>query len=281
MPELFRVVPGFARAAAAVLDARRVDFERRDRRLRRTDIPDSRSSRSYSRSEGCRPRPRPVTKGFGVCPKQSQRRDVARRDRRRNELDPSDRRRARSSFRHLANRAQSARNGASGRRRSARPRPLEQEGGAARRRRDREVRRSRARGRRGGRARGRDVGGARGAATAKNSSPRSARRAASRSRCSAISKRRGLIHLGVSRGYPIGNRVACIFDIGGGSTEFIVADARATVFLAQRASRQLAALRRVPARRREPPALSRSRSARQTSSRPLHRRNSTSIASIS
>ncbi len=33
-----------------------------------------------------------------------------------------------------------------------------------------------------------------------------------------------LIHLGVSRGYPLGGRVACIFDIGGGSTEFVVGD---------------------------------------------------------
>jgi exopolyphosphatase/guanosine-5'-triphosphate,3'-diphosphate pyrophosphatase len=40
-----------------------------------------------------------------------------------------------------------------------------------------------------------------------------------------------LIHLGVSRGYPIGSRVACIFDIGGGSTEFIVADAERPFFL--------------------------------------------------
>jgi exopolyphosphatase/guanosine-5'-triphosphate,3'-diphosphate pyrophosphatase len=40
-----------------------------------------------------------------------------------------------------------------------------------------------------------------------------------------------LIHLGVSRGYPIGDRVACIFDIGGGSTEFIVADADRPYFL--------------------------------------------------
>ena len=33
-----------------------------------------------------------------------------------------------------------------------------------------------------------------------------------------------LIHLGVTRGYPLGDRVACILDIGGGSTEFIVGD---------------------------------------------------------
>jgi exopolyphosphatase/guanosine-5'-triphosphate,3'-diphosphate pyrophosphatase len=40
-----------------------------------------------------------------------------------------------------------------------------------------------------------------------------------------------LIHLGVSRGYPLGGRVACIFDIGGGSTEFIVGDAERAHFL--------------------------------------------------
>ena len=33
-----------------------------------------------------------------------------------------------------------------------------------------------------------------------------------------------LIHLGVANGYPLYDRVACIIDIGGGSTEFIVAD---------------------------------------------------------
>ncbi len=33
-----------------------------------------------------------------------------------------------------------------------------------------------------------------------------------------------LIHLGVASGYPIYERLACIIDIGGGSTEFIVAD---------------------------------------------------------
>jgi exopolyphosphatase/guanosine-5'-triphosphate,3'-diphosphate pyrophosphatase len=33
-----------------------------------------------------------------------------------------------------------------------------------------------------------------------------------------------LIHLGVANGYPLYNRVASIIDIGGGSTEFIVAD---------------------------------------------------------
>jgi exopolyphosphatase/guanosine-5'-triphosphate,3'-diphosphate pyrophosphatase len=33
-----------------------------------------------------------------------------------------------------------------------------------------------------------------------------------------------LIHLGVASGYPIYDRLACIIDIGGGSTEFIVAD---------------------------------------------------------
>jgi exopolyphosphatase/guanosine-5'-triphosphate,3'-diphosphate pyrophosphatase len=40
-----------------------------------------------------------------------------------------------------------------------------------------------------------------------------------------------LIHLGVSRGYPIGERMACIFDIGGGSTEFIVGDAHRPYYL--------------------------------------------------
>jgi exopolyphosphatase/guanosine-5'-triphosphate,3'-diphosphate pyrophosphatase len=40
-----------------------------------------------------------------------------------------------------------------------------------------------------------------------------------------------LIHLGVSRGFPLGDRVACIFDIGGGSTEFIVGDADRAYFL--------------------------------------------------
>jgi len=40
-----------------------------------------------------------------------------------------------------------------------------------------------------------------------------------------------LIHLGVSRGYPLGGRVACIFDIGGGSTEFIVGDAERAFYL--------------------------------------------------
>jgi len=40
-----------------------------------------------------------------------------------------------------------------------------------------------------------------------------------------------LIHLGVSRGYPLYDRVACIIDIGGGSTEFIVADAQRPFFL--------------------------------------------------
>jgi len=33
-----------------------------------------------------------------------------------------------------------------------------------------------------------------------------------------------LIHLGAARGYPIYDRIACIVDIGGGSTEFIIAD---------------------------------------------------------
>jgi exopolyphosphatase/guanosine-5'-triphosphate,3'-diphosphate pyrophosphatase len=40
-----------------------------------------------------------------------------------------------------------------------------------------------------------------------------------------------LIHLGVTRGYPVGERVACIFDIGGGSTEFIVGDGHRPFFL--------------------------------------------------
>jgi exopolyphosphatase/guanosine-5'-triphosphate,3'-diphosphate pyrophosphatase len=40
-----------------------------------------------------------------------------------------------------------------------------------------------------------------------------------------------LIHLGVSRGFPLGDRTACIFDIGGGSTEFIVGDAERPFFL--------------------------------------------------
>jgi exopolyphosphatase/guanosine-5'-triphosphate,3'-diphosphate pyrophosphatase len=40
-----------------------------------------------------------------------------------------------------------------------------------------------------------------------------------------------LIHLGVSRGYPLYDRMACIVDIGGGSTEFIVADAERTYFV--------------------------------------------------
>ena len=40
-----------------------------------------------------------------------------------------------------------------------------------------------------------------------------------------------LIHLGVSRGFPLGGRVACIFDIGGGSTEFIVGDEDRPFFL--------------------------------------------------
>ncbi len=33
-----------------------------------------------------------------------------------------------------------------------------------------------------------------------------------------------LIHLGVASGFPIYDRLACVIDIGGGSTEFIVAD---------------------------------------------------------
>ena len=40
-----------------------------------------------------------------------------------------------------------------------------------------------------------------------------------------------LIHLGVSRSFPLGGKVACIFDIGGGSTEFIVGDAERPFFL--------------------------------------------------
>lgn len=40
-----------------------------------------------------------------------------------------------------------------------------------------------------------------------------------------------LIHLGVSRGYPLGGRVACIFDIGGGSTEFVVGDSERAYYL--------------------------------------------------
>jgi exopolyphosphatase / guanosine-5'-triphosphate,3'-diphosphate pyrophosphatase len=40
-----------------------------------------------------------------------------------------------------------------------------------------------------------------------------------------------LIHLGVSRGYPLYDKVACIVDIGGGSTEFIVANVDRAFFL--------------------------------------------------
>ncbi|GAC1299418.1 MAG: Ppx/GppA phosphatase family protein [Vulcanimicrobiaceae bacterium] len=40
-----------------------------------------------------------------------------------------------------------------------------------------------------------------------------------------------LIHLGVSRGYPLDGRVACMFDIGGGSTEFVVGDAERPFYL--------------------------------------------------
>jgi exopolyphosphatase/guanosine-5'-triphosphate,3'-diphosphate pyrophosphatase len=40
-----------------------------------------------------------------------------------------------------------------------------------------------------------------------------------------------LIALGVAHGYPIYDRLACIIDIGGGSTEFIVADGRRTYLL--------------------------------------------------
>jgi len=40
-----------------------------------------------------------------------------------------------------------------------------------------------------------------------------------------------LIHLGVARGFSFGDRVGCIIDIGGGSTEFIVADRDRPYFL--------------------------------------------------
>ncbi|HTV73503.1 MAG TPA: Ppx/GppA phosphatase family protein [Candidatus Acidoferrales bacterium] len=40
-----------------------------------------------------------------------------------------------------------------------------------------------------------------------------------------------LIHLGVSRGFPLYDRVACVMDIGGGSTEFIIADQERPFFL--------------------------------------------------
>jgi exopolyphosphatase/guanosine-5'-triphosphate,3'-diphosphate pyrophosphatase len=40
-----------------------------------------------------------------------------------------------------------------------------------------------------------------------------------------------LIHLGVSRGFPLAGKTACIFDIGGGSTEFIVGDEDRAYFL--------------------------------------------------
>jgi exopolyphosphatase/guanosine-5'-triphosphate,3'-diphosphate pyrophosphatase len=40
-----------------------------------------------------------------------------------------------------------------------------------------------------------------------------------------------LIHLGVSRGFPLYDRIACIIDIGGGSTEFIVGDGERPFFL--------------------------------------------------
>jgi len=40
-----------------------------------------------------------------------------------------------------------------------------------------------------------------------------------------------LIHLGVSRGFPAYDRIACIIDIGGGSTEFIVGDREHPYFL--------------------------------------------------
>jgi exopolyphosphatase/guanosine-5'-triphosphate,3'-diphosphate pyrophosphatase len=40
-----------------------------------------------------------------------------------------------------------------------------------------------------------------------------------------------LIHLGVAHGYPIGDRTACIFDIGGGSCEFIIGDGHRPFYL--------------------------------------------------
>jgi exopolyphosphatase/guanosine-5'-triphosphate,3'-diphosphate pyrophosphatase len=40
-----------------------------------------------------------------------------------------------------------------------------------------------------------------------------------------------LIHLGVSRGFPLYDRIACIIDVGGGSTEFIVGDGERPFFL--------------------------------------------------
>jgi len=40
-----------------------------------------------------------------------------------------------------------------------------------------------------------------------------------------------LIHLGVSRGIALGEKIACIFDIGGGSTEFVVGDAERAYYL--------------------------------------------------
>ena len=40
-----------------------------------------------------------------------------------------------------------------------------------------------------------------------------------------------LIHLGVSRGFALNGRLACIFDIGGGSTELIIGDAARSYYL--------------------------------------------------
>jgi len=40
-----------------------------------------------------------------------------------------------------------------------------------------------------------------------------------------------LIHLGVSRGFALDGRLACIFDIGGGSTELIIGDAARSYYL--------------------------------------------------
>jgi exopolyphosphatase/guanosine-5'-triphosphate,3'-diphosphate pyrophosphatase len=58
-------------------------------------------------------------------------------------------------------------------------------------------------------------------------------REASRLEVEVLSEREEarLIHLGVSHGYPLYDRVACIMDIGGGSTEFIVANATRPFFL--------------------------------------------------
>ncbi len=57
-----------------------------------------------------------------------------------------------------------------------------------------------------------------------------------------------LIHLGVASGFPIYDRLACVIDIGGGSTEFIVADGERPYSARQREARQLAALRPLLAR---------------------------------